>query len=452
MSRVALTGWGRSTRTTADVHRPVTVDDVADAVRAARVVRTDPASAGRSRGILPRGLGRSYGDAAANGGGVVLDLVGFGDIGPIGADGVVEVGAGVRIGALIDAGVPQGWFVPVTPGTRHVTVGGALAADVHGKNHHRDASIGAHVEGLTLVDGRGEVRVLTRGDEQLDAVIGGMGLAGVITSARLRMRPVRSASITVDTSRTADLDATMAALEEHDQRFSYTVAWLDTLAPGAALGRGVLTSGDHSEPGEPGALALDALPRSRAASAPPWAPSGLVNRATARAFNEAYFRAAPDSPTTAPTPLTAFFHPLDVVDGWNRAYGSRGFVQYQVAVADGSVIEAVLELFRREQVVQFLPVLKRFGPGTGAPLSFPQPGWTLALDVPATAAVAAVLDRADELVVADGGRCYLAKDGRVRPELIPTMYPDLPRWQRLRAELDPDGVFVSDLSRRLSLC
>jgi len=452
VSRVPLTGWGRSTRSTADLAPALTVDDVVDAVRAARAVRTDPASAGRSRGILPRGLGRSYGDAAANGGGVVLDMVGFGSLGPVDADGIVEVGAGVSVGELIDAAVPQGWFVPVTPGTRHVTIGGALAADVHGKNHHRDASIGAHVEGLTLVDGCGEVRTLTRGDEQLDAVIGGMGLAGVITSARLRMRPVRSASITVETSRTADLDATMTALEEHDQRFPYTVAWLDTLAPGGALGRGVLTSGDHSAPDEPGALPLDGLPRPRAASAPPWAPSGMVNRSTARAFNEAYFRRAPATATTAPASLTTFFHPLDVVDGWNRAYGARGFVQYQVAVADGSVIEAVLELFRREQVVQFLPVLKRFGPGTGAPLSFPQPGWTLALDVPASSEVAAVLDRADELVVAAGGRCYLAKDGRVRPELVRTMYPDLPRWQQLRAELDPDGVFVSDLSRRLSLC
>jgi decaprenylphospho-beta-D-ribofuranose 2-oxidase len=452
VSRAALTGWGRSTRSSADLVTPAGVDGVVDAVRAARARRTDPATRGSARGILARGLGRSYGDAAANGGGVVLDLVGLGGIGPIGADGSVDVGAGVSIGQLIDAAVPLGWFVPVTPGTRHVTIGGALAADVHGKNHHRDASIGAHVEEVTLVDGLGDVRTLTAGDPYLDAVLGGMGLAGVVTSARLRMRAVQSASITVETSRTDDLDATMSALEEQDRRFPYTVAWLDTLAPGRSLGRGVLTGGDHSRPGEPGALALDALPHGRAAGAPPWAPSGLVNRVTTRAFNEAYFRRAPSTPTTRPAPLTGFFHPLDVVDGWNRAYGSRGFLQYQVAVADGAVIAAVLGLLRRAKVVQFLPVLKRFGPGVAAPLSFPQPGWTLAVDVPATPEVAGVLDRADELVVAAGGRCYLAKDGRVRPELVPAMYPDLPRWQQLRAELDPDGVFVSDLSRRLSLC
>ncbi len=436
-----LTGWGRSTRSRAHLTRPGSVEEVVAAVRAAG-----------ARGLVPRGLGRAYGDAAANGGGAVLDMVGLGAIGEIGADGVVEAGAGVSIGRLIDHGVPRGWFVPVTPGTRHVTLGGAVAADVHGKNHHRDASIGAHVEGLTLVDGRGEVRSLQTGDEELLAVLGGMGLAGVVTSVRLRLRPVETASITVHTRRTMDLDATMAALEEDDARFRYTVAWLDTMAPGRSAGRGVLTSGDHTAAGEPGSIPLTGHRAGAAATAPPWAPSGLVNRTTARAFNEAYFRRAPATETVAPASLGAFFHPLDVVDGWNRMYGRRGFLQYQLAVADGAVVEAVLELLRRERVTQFLPVLKRFGRGVDAPLSFPRPGWTLAVDIPATPEVGPVLDRADELVAAAGGRCYFAKDGRVRPELVPAMYPDLPRWRELRGRLDPDGVFISDLSRRLSLC
>ncbi len=436
-----LTGWGRSTRSRAHLTRPGSVEEVGAAVRAAGV-----------RGALARGLGRAYGDAAANGGGAVLDMVGFGTIGEIGADGVVEAGAGVSIGRLIDHGVPRGWFVPVTPGTRHVTLGGAVAADVHGKNHHRDASIGAHVEGLTLVDGHGEVRSLRSGDEELLAVVGGMGLAGVITSVRLRMRPVETASITVHTRRTTDLDATMAALEEDDARFRYTVAWLDTMAPGRSAGRGVLTSGDHTPAGGSGSIPLTGHRRSATATAPAWAPSGLVNRSTARLFNEAYFRRTPAAETVAPASLAAFFHPLDVVDGWNRMYGRRGFLQYQIAVADGAVVEAVLGLLRRERVTQFLPVLKRFGPGVDAPLSFPRPGWTLAIDIPATPEVGPVLDRADELVAAAGGRCYFAKDGRVRPELVPAMYPDLPRWRELRGRLDPDGVFISDLSRRLSLC
>jgi decaprenylphospho-beta-D-ribofuranose 2-oxidase len=447
--RTTLTGWGRSTRSAADVDRPRTIDDVAAAVRAAR---GDAASRRHGRGLLARGLGRSYGDAAQNAGGRVLDLVGLGSIGSIGADGVVEVGAGVSVGELIDHAVPLGWFVPVTPGTRHVTMGGAVAADVHGKNHHRDASIGAHVVGVTLVDGLGEVRLLESGDELLGAVVGGMGLSGVVTSVRVRMRRVATASITVHTRRTADLEATMVALAEDDQRYPYTVAWLDTLATGRATGRGVVTSGDHTTVEEGGGIPLARHRAGSSLPAPPWAPSGLVNRVSARAFNEAYFRRAPAHPHVAPAPVTTFFHPLDVVGGWNRAYGATGFLQYQLAVADGEVVERVLELLRRERVTQFLPVLKRFGPGIAAPMSFPRPGWTLAVDIPATPDVGPVLDRADEIVVSAGGRCYLAKDGRVRPSLIPVMYPELERWRELRGRLDPDGVFVSDLARRLSLC
>jgi decaprenylphospho-beta-D-ribofuranose 2-oxidase len=441
-----LTGWGRAGWSSARVSAAADVDGVVAAVRAAR------AAGPGGRGILARGLGRSYGDAAMNGGGRVLDLAGLTGIGAIGDDGVVEVAAGVSIGDLIAHAVPRGWFVPVTPGTRHVTVGGALAADVHGKNHHRDGSLGAHVVSLALVDGLGEVRELTAGDPLLGAVIGGMGLAGVVVGARLRLVPVETASITVHTRRTTDLDATMGALAEDDRAFRYTVAWLDTQVGGRAAGRGVLTSGDHSPAGEPGALPLDAHRTPRPLPGPPWAPSGLVNRLTARAFDEAWFRKAPARPTVGPATLSTFFHPLDVVDGWNRVYGRRGFVQYQLAVADGAVVEAVLALFRRERVSTFLPVLKRFGPSSGAPLSFPTEGWTLAVDIPATSDLAPVLDRADDLVVAAGGRCYLAKDARVRPELLPVMYPGLDEWRELRARLDPDDVFASDLSRRLSLC
>jgi decaprenylphospho-beta-D-ribofuranose 2-oxidase len=442
-----LTGWGRAGGSLAEVVRVADAGAVAEEVRAARAAGT------AGRGILPRGLGRSYGDAAMNAGGRVLDATATTGIGPVGEDGVVEVAAGVSIGELIDHVVPRGWFVPVTPGTRHVTVGGALAADVHGKNHHRDGSIGAHVVALTVVDGLGDVRELTADDPLLGAVVGGMGLAGVVVSARLRLVPVTTASITVHTRRTADLDATLAALSEDDQRFRYTVAWLDTQATGRSTGRGVLTSGDHTPAGGTGAVSPNRYSGPRTLPAPPWAPPGLVNRRTARLFNELWFRRAPREPTVAPATLSAFFHPLDVVDGWNRLYGSRGFVQYQFAVPDAGVVESVLALFRRERVCTFLPVLKRFGPALpGAPLSFPRPGWTLAVDIPASRDVAPVLDRADELVVGGGGRCYLAKDARVHPSLIPVMYPRLDDWRALRAHLDPDGVFASDLSRRLSLC
>lgn len=442
----ALSGWGCTAST---VSRVATADGAESVSSAVRQVRAQGNSA---RGVLARGLGRSYGDAALNAGGVILDFSQTRGIGPVSPDGVVDVAAGTSIGELIDTVVPGGWFVPVTPGTRHVTLGGAVAADVHGKNHHRDGSIGSHVEALTLVDGLGEVRELAAGDPLLGAVIGGMGLSGVVLSVRLRLVPVSSASITVHTRRTPDLDATFAALAEDDLRFRYTVAWLDTQAAGRAVGRGVLTSGDHRAGDEPGSISLHEHRGPRAVPAPPWAPAGLVNRRTTQMFNEMWFRKAPARPTTRPASLGSFFHPLDIVDGWNRLYGRRGFVQYQLAAPDSAVVEQVLSLLRRERVTTFLPVLKRFGPGAGAPLSFPKAGWTLAVDIPATADVASVLDVADELVVAAGGRCYLAKDARVRPELIRVMYPELDSWRELRARLDPDGVFASDLSRRLSLC
>ncbi len=444
--RASLTGWGRATASVSQVVPAGNVEQVVAAVRSAR------ASGTRARGVLARGLGRSYGDAATNAGGCVVDTRGLRGIGEIAADGTVEVAAGVSVGELMARTVPRGWFVPVTPGTRHVTVGGAVAADVHGKNHHRDGSIGSHLVDVTVVDGRGEVRRIGAGDPLMGAVVGGMGLSGVVVSARIRLIRVSSASITVETRRTPDLDATLAALAEDDRRHRYTVAWLDTRVGGRSAGRGVLTSGDHSPADEPGALPLRDYTDAPAVPAPAWAPPGLVNRVTTRAFNELWFRRAPRHRTVSPATLSSFFHPLDVVGGWNRLYGRPGFVQYQLVVEDPAVVEAVLDLFRRHRVTTFLPVLKRFGPESSAPLSFPRAGWTLAVDLPAVDEVAPVLDRVDRLVVEAGGRCYLAKDARVRPQLVPAMYPRLDDWRELRARLDPDGVFVSDLSRRLSLC
>ena len=435
-----LSGWGRS------VWSPATIEHPKDAAGvAARVTSAGP------RGVLARGLGRSYGDAAMASGGTVLRLDAFHDIGPISDAGVVEVGAGVSFRELIANLVPQGWFVPVTPGTQHVTMGGALASDVHGKNHHRDGTFGRHVDWVELVDGTGQSRRLDAGDPLFGAVAGGMGLSGVMTRMAVRGIPVDSDTITVHTTRTRDLDETMAVLQSDDAVHPYTVAWVDTLAAGSAAGRGVVTSGDHTPAGAAtGGKASKTF--GSAVPAPLWAPSGLLNRWSVRAFNEAYFRRAPARPTVAPASIPSFFHPLDVVDGWNRMYGARGFLQYQIAVADAEVVRTVLDLLRREHVTTFLAVLKRFGPAVGGPLSFPIPGWTLALDIPVGAGVAPVLERADDLVVAAGGRTYFAKDSRVRPELVPVMYPRLGEWRALRDELDPSGVFVSDLARRLSLC
>ncbi len=434
--RRELAGWGR-TAPTAAVVRPLA--DVAG------VLAAPP-----PRGVLARGLGRSYGDAAQNAGGTVLDAT-------TAADGItVDVGAatarvdaGVSIDALLRRLVPLGLFVPVTPGTRFVTVGGAIAADIHGKNHHRDGSIAAHTRALTLATPAGTVE-LKPGDDLFWATTGGMGLTGAILRAEVGLLRIGAPAMVVDTDRTPDLDAAMALLEEGDHRYHYSVAWVDCLARGRHLGRAVLTRGEFAAGGD--ATARPYGPSVRVA-APPVFPPGLVNRWSVRAFNEAWYRKAPRQRRGELQSIPAFFHPLDGIGEWNRVYGRRGFLQYQFAVpvGAGGAVRTAVERLSAAGAGSALAVLKRFGPAAAGHLSFPVPGWTLALDLPAGPGLSALLDGLDELVADAGGRVYLAKDARLRPELVPVMYPRLDEWRAVRDRADPDGVLTSDLDRRIHL-
>jgi decaprenylphospho-beta-D-ribofuranose 2-oxidase len=441
-----LTGWGRTAPTLAHVHRPGGEEEAVAL-----------AAAANGRGLLARGLGRAYGDAAQNAGGRVLDMTALDAIGPVDPDrGTVRVGAGASIEALLRAVVPQGWFVPVTPGTAHVTIGGAIACDVHGKNHHRDGAFCDHVEALELWTPARGVVTLTPADEAFWATAGGMGLTGVVLAATLRLLAVQTAWMRVDVERAADLDDVMGRMEAHDDDYRYSVAWIDCLARGSALGRSVLLRGDHAGRDElPGARRGEPLrhaPATRLAS-PRWVPGGLLRPATVRAFNAAYFRRAPREERGRLERATGFFHPLDAVRAWNRLYGPQGFVQYQLVVPPRAhdALRTAIERLGAAGAPSFLAVLKRFGPGRG-PISFPAAGWTLALDVPvATPGLAPLLDGLDELVAAVGGRVYLGKDARLRPELLGAMYPDLSDWRRVCAELDPEGRLRSDLGRRLGL-
>lgn len=447
---VLLTGWGRTAPTAARVVRPRSAAQVARAL----------AEAG-PRGVLARGLGRSYGDAAQAAGGTVLDCTEL--TGPIRLDadrGEVTVPAGVSFDRLIAHLLERGYFVPVTPGTRQVTVGGAIAADVHGKNHHADSSLGAHVRSLTLAAPTGEALTLTPdgGDAELfRATLGGMGLTGVVTEATLAVLPVETSYMRVDTDRTDSLDATLDLMSRTDADYRYTVCWVDLLAKGSAMGRGVLTRADHAGPRDlPPALRRDPL-RHRAGSplaAPPWAPPGLLNSWTVGAFNAVYRGAAPRRRRGEAQPIAGFFHPLDAVRGWNRLYGPHGLVQYQFVVPFGAedTLVRIMEGLSRAGAPSFLTVLKRLGEGTGGHLSFPRPGWTLAVDLPAgLPGLGRMLRRFDELLLAADGRLYLAKDGRADAETVHAMYPDLPAWRKVRERVDPDGVLVSDLARRLRL-
>ncbi|WP_416974577.1 FAD-binding protein [Streptomyces sp. 4F14] len=444
---VSVTGWGRTAPSTARLIRPGTYEEAVEAVRGAG-----------ARGGIPRGLGRAYGDAAQNAGGAVLDMTGLDRVHAIdAAEGIVLCDAGVSLHRLMEVLLPLGWFVPVTPGTRYVTVGGAIGADIHGKNHHASGSFARHVPSFELLTADGTIRTVRQGTPLFDATAGGMGLTGVILTARVRLQRVETSLMAVDTQRAADLDDLMARLTEGDRHHRYSVAWIDLLARGASTGRAVLTRGDHAP--------LDALPpRQRRAplafrpgvlpAAPSFVPGGLLTRTTVGLFNELWYRRAPRARAGELQRIPAFFHPLDGVPHWNRVYGRGGFVQYQFVVGHGQeeALRRIVHRISERRCPSFLAVLKRFGEGDPGWLSFPRPGWTLALDIPAALpGLAAFLDELDEEVAGAGGRVYLAKDARLRPDLLAAMYPRVDDFRELRARLDPRGVFVSDLARRLSL-
>ena len=447
---VELTGWGRVSPSSAELAEPATVDSAAQLLRAGADVR----------GVIARGLGRSYNNAAQSADGVVISTARMNRIIELDATtGLVTCEAGVSLEQLMVAGLPAGWFVPVSPGTRQVTIGGAIAADVHGKNHHVAGSFARHVSSLQILLPDGDVRTVTSSSDPalFWATAGGMGLTGIIVRATVQLKRVATSRVRVDTVRTADIDETMAMLAEHDRRYGYTVAWSDSMARGASLGRSVITSGDFADLADlPPADRADPFafrPGTRV-GVPAGFPPGLINRYTVRLANEAWYRKAPRSRTGELQTIGAFFHPLDGIRNWNRVYGPGGFRQYQYVVPFGqeAAVRRSFELVSAVHAPSFVTVLKRFGESDPGLLSFPMAGWTLALDFPArTPGLARLLGQLDQLVLEAGGRVYLAKDSRVPAEVLAGMYPRLPEFRKLRAELDPAEILASDLSRRLGL-
>lgn len=445
-----FSGWGRTAWSSARAIEVATVDDIVTAIRA-----------GSPRGIVSRGLGRAYGAAAQNAGGVVLECANDALMESVHLDrisGIMTAPAGVSLDAILRYSVPLGWFVPVTPGTRFVTVGGAIASDIHGKNHHVDGSFGDHVVSMRLALASGDVVEVSRRQhpEWFWATIGGMGLTGVVVDATFSMMPIESALVRVETERLQNFDAVIAAMSHdgNDDDYRYSVAWVDMLATGASMGRGVLTRGEHATAAEVHSdRPLDYDPKVRLA-APGWMPNGLLNKWTVRAFNEAWFRRAPLERHESLESIPAFFHPLDGVRRWNTMYGSQGFIQYQfiIPLSETELLRSILRQFSDAGVASFLAVLKRMGKGNDAPMSFPTEGWTLSLDIAAGSRVLpALLAHIDSQILDAGGRHYLAKDAHVTRDAVRRGYPGLSEWQRVRNEMDPQKLWMSDLGRRLHL-
>ncbi len=437
-----LGGWGRFP----------TSDNVA--VRPEKFRQLQPVGASS----LARGMGRSYGDAALNSEGTLVlteRLDRLLEFDP--ESGVLRAEAGATLADVLAAMVPRGWFVPVTPGTKFCSLGGCLAADVHGKNHHRDGTFSAHVAAAEVVLANGERVVCSPddGSELFWATAGGMGLTGIVSEVALRLTPIETATMRVRHTVARDLDETIGLLTDpaHDAR--YTVAWLDCLASGARLGRGVYMAGEHARPEELPLRIEDPLrlapkrPKPFPFDLPGWA----LNPVTIRAFNAVY-NWVQGRRREFLCPYEAFFYPLDGIHGWNRMYGKRGFVQYQYVLPTATARQGtkeILELLSRERKASFLAVLKRFGPEGPGFLSFPMEGLTLALDIPFSEGLERFLDGLDEIVVAHGGRVYLAKDSRMSAQTFRAGYPRLGEFLEVKAAVDPEGRFGSDLSRRLGI-
>lgn len=441
-----LSGWGRVGYAACDVSRPESLAD------AAALLTADTRST-----LIPRGLGRSYGDPAMNDGNRVLLSTGMNYIHAFDSTtGVVDCEAGVSLCELIDAFLPRGYFLPVTPGTKYVTVGGAIANDVHGKNHHGVGSFGNFLESLTLLLPTGEATVCspTENTDLFWATIGGIGLTGLILRARLRLTPVQSGYMKVDYRRCTDLDDVLGQMKEGDHRYTYSVAWVDCLARGKALGRSVLMRGDHASPEDVARTgAVNLVPQRRAAlPIPVDFPGFALNHLSIAAFNELFYRKHGNRDGSI-VDYDSYFYPLDKLTNWNRMYGRSGFMQYQATFPAEEVAGVVkaLERLAETRRASFLAVLKVMGPSNDGWLSYPIPGYTLNLDLPNKPGTVEFLRSLDRILLDHGGRLYFAKDACALPETIAEMYPRLKEFQELRERIDPREVLASNLARRLKI-
>lgn len=465
-SEATLHGWGRTAPTRAQV---LSTEDLGTIVEAVKQVADDNADKPDhlKRGVIARGMGRSYGDPAQNAGGLVIDMQRFNKIHSIDPDtALVVVDGGVTLDQLMKTALPYGLWVPVLPGTRQVTIGGAIGPDIHGKNHHSAGSFGNHVESMELLVASGKILTLKPEGSEDDpdgelfwATVGGMGLTGIIVQATIRMTKTETAFFIADGDLTSNFDETIefhADGSEHN--YTYSSAWFDAISPEPKLGRAAISRGslatlDQLKELSP-KLAKDPLKFSapQLVTVPDIFPNFTMNKLTMKAVGQAWWLKSGEYRDQVQN-LTQFYQPLDLIGEWNRGYGSRGFLQYQFVVPREatSELKSIVRSIQASGHYSALNVFKLFGEGNRAPLSFPMPGWNICVDFPIKPGLGHFLDELDKRVLDFGGRLYLAKESRTSAEKFHQMYPQMQSWLDTRNEIDPTGVFASDMSRRLEL-
>jgi FAD/FMN-containing dehydrogenase len=439
-----LSGWGRYPRAWCELSRPERYADL-------------HAAASQT---IARGQGRAYGDAALNDAHAVVLTERLNRLLEFNAQsGVLRAEAGLTMQELLDFAVPRGWFPQVTPGTKFVSLGGCVAADVHGKNHHHDGAFSSSVRSLELIQSDGSRLHCSRDDnsEAFWATVGGMGLTGIIGEVELQLRPIESAYMRASHHAARNLKHAFELFEEYDSA-SYSVAWIDLLAKGAGQGRSVVMLGEHAALDTLGAEVAGAPLQRKARGSrriPLDMPAWLLNPLTIGGFNALYYRLEGGRSTPFTVDYDKFFYPLDALTDWNRLYGKRGFLQYQCVVPRKGAFEALsqlLDTLAASKHPAFLGVLKKMGAASGGVMSFPIEGYTLALDLPFTGdGLLELLRSFDRIVPAAGGRVYLAKDARLDGATLRAMYPATENFLEIKHGLDAGGRFSSNLSRRLGL-
>jgi decaprenylphospho-beta-D-ribofuranose 2-oxidase len=438
-----LSGWGNIPRSASKV---VYARDAGEM----RTVLDQP--------LVPRGLGRSYADQATNTSKLVLKMekmnhfLAFDE-----KTGILKCEAGTSLEDIITHLAPRGWFPMITPGTKYITVGGAIANDVHGKAHHVDGTFVNCVIDFTILLANGKVVTASR-EENSDlfwANFGGLGLLGIILTATIQLRKISTTYFKQHAIPAKNLDTMLQAIDDADSKYAYSVAWIDPLAKGSSLGRGVLTTGNHAEVDDlPSSLRANPLKLGKKPklTVPFYLPGFALNTFTVSMLDIALYWMQKSAPSISH--YENFFYPLDMINEWNRGYGKRGFIQYQFVIPMNNGkenIRKVLTEISKSGCVPFLNVLKKFGKDQGGLLSFPFEGYTFAIDFPITAPLKAFTEKLDKMILDMGGRIYLGKDAYLDEATFKAMYPQYTKWLAIKKQYDPGNIFTSDLARRIGL-